>query len=226
MRIVAVYEKSERVRHIGHLDLMRFMQRALRRSGLPVAYSKGFNPHVLVSFASALSVGAVGLREVMDADMAEDVTPERFVEVMRRTLPPELYIREAYAVDDHHPAAMALVKAARYDLLIPEEAAAERLTAACGTILEKETIPAVRKTKSGLKDVDIKPLIYALRAENGHIDCTLALTEQQSCKPDMLLTALCAEAGIDPEAKPAMRVTREALLGTDEAGTLVPVETL
>ncbi len=51
MRAIAVFEKGERLRHIGHLDLMRAMQRALRRSGLPVAYSKGFSPHVIVSFA-------------------------------------------------------------------------------------------------------------------------------------------------------------------------------
>ena len=53
MRMLAVFEKSERIRHIGHLDIQRSVQRGLRRSGLPVAYSNGFNPHILISFASA-----------------------------------------------------------------------------------------------------------------------------------------------------------------------------
>ena len=66
MRIIAVFEKSVRLRHIGHLDIQRAVQRGLRRSGLPVAYSQGFNPHILVTFASALSTGACGEREIMD----------------------------------------------------------------------------------------------------------------------------------------------------------------
>ena len=52
---MAVFEKGIRLRHIGHLDIQRAMMRALRRSGLPVAYSNGYNPHILLTFASALS---------------------------------------------------------------------------------------------------------------------------------------------------------------------------
>ena len=73
MRMLAVFEKGERIRHIGHLDIQRSVQRGLRRSGLPVAYSNGFNPHILITFASALSTGACGRREIMDVTMAEEV---------------------------------------------------------------------------------------------------------------------------------------------------------
>ncbi|MBR6754287.1 MAG: TIGR03936 family radical SAM-associated protein, partial [Clostridia bacterium] len=62
MKMLVIFEKSERLRHIGHLDLMRAMQRALRRSGLPIAFSQGFNPHVLLNFAAPLSVGMPGKR--------------------------------------------------------------------------------------------------------------------------------------------------------------------
>ena len=80
MRIQAVFEKNERVRHIGHLDIQRAVQRGLRRSGLPVAYSNGFNPHILVAFASALSTGACGKREIMDVTMAGEVTEDEVLE--------------------------------------------------------------------------------------------------------------------------------------------------
>lgn len=60
--MMAVFEKGERLRHIGHLDIQRAVQRALRRSMLPVAYSNGFNPHILLTFASALSTGYAGRR--------------------------------------------------------------------------------------------------------------------------------------------------------------------
>ena len=79
MRMLAVFEKSERIRHIGHLDIQRSVQRGLRRSGLPVAYSQGFNPHILITFASALSTGACGKREIMDVTLSEDVETEEFL---------------------------------------------------------------------------------------------------------------------------------------------------
>ena len=60
MKMIVVFEKTPRLRHIGHLDLMRAMQRALRRSDLPLKYSQGFNPHILLTFASPLSVGFSG----------------------------------------------------------------------------------------------------------------------------------------------------------------------
>ena len=116
MRMIAVFEKGQRLRFVGHLDLMRTMQRALRRSGLPIGYSKGFNPHVLVTFASALSVGAVGKRELMDVTLDEDVSGEEFLLAMNKALPPEMQLQEARPVDDRHPALMASMQAAAYRL--------------------------------------------------------------------------------------------------------------
>ena len=203
MRMIAVFEKSERLRHIGHLDIQRFVQRGLRRSGLPVAYSNGFNPHILVTFASALSTGACGKREIMDVTLAEPVNEELFLQRMNRAMPPDMQLIEARAVDDRHPAMMASLKAASYDLVIRDRAQAEKLAEALDRLMKKERITAVRKTKSGLKEVDIKPLIYALRMKENHLYCTLALTEKETCKPEMLLDALGREAGLieDPPEK-------------------------
>ena len=211
MRMIAVFEKSERIRHIGHLDIQRFVQRALRRSELPVAYSKGFNPHILVTFASALSSGACGNREIMDVTMAEEVSPAEFLARMNRAMPPEMQLSEARCVDDRHPALMASLKAACYDLLIRDPAEAASLVAAIPNMLSRETIPALRKTKSGLKEVDIKPMIYALRGEGQHIFCTLALTERETCRPQMLLEALAREAGLtgDTDAQEESSAPRE-----------------
>ena len=234
MRMIAVFEKSERIRHIGHLDIQRFVQRGLRRSELPVAYSNGFNPHILVTFASALSTGAWGTREIMDVTLAEPVTEAEFLERMNRAMPPEMQLLEARSVEDRHPALTALLKAASYDVLIRDPEIAEKLIAACPELMRQETVMAVRKTKSGLKEVDIKPLIYALNGKEQHLYCTLALTEGQTCKPNMLLEALCAQAGIPVSAEAGMDhngpvrvlVKRTGLLGEDEAGVFRPLENL
>ena len=224
MRMLAVFEKGERIRHIGHLDIQRSVQRGLRRSGLPVAYSNGFNPHILITFASALSTGACGKREIMDVTMAEEVSPEEFLEKMNRAMPPEMRLSEARALDQKHPALMASLQAANYDLLIRDAELAEKLAAAIPAMMARETVTAMRKTKTALKECDIKPLIYDLKAEGQHILATLTLTEREACKPGMLIEALSREAGIDGEIR--VLITRTALLGKDEAGNLVPLETL
>ncbi len=224
MRMLAVFEKGERIRHIGHLDIQRSVQRGLRRSGLPVAYSNGFNPHILITFASALSTGACGKREIMDVTMAEEVSPEEFLEKMNHAMPPEMRLREARALDQKHPALMASLRAAKYDLLIRDAEQAEQLAAAIPAMMARETVTAMRKTKTALKECDIKPLIYELKAEGQHILATLTLTEREACKPGMLIEALSREAGIEGEIR--MLITRTALLGMDEAENLVPLETL
>ena len=224
MRMLAVFEKSERIRHIGHLDIQRSVQRGLRRSGLPVAYSNGFNPHILVTFASALSTGACGKREIMDVTMAEEVSPGEFLERMNRAMPPEMQLSEARAVDQKHPALMASLWAAKYDLLIRDPYQAEKLITAIPLMMESETIPAMRKTKTALKECDIKPLIYDLKGENQHILTTLVLTEREACKPGMLTEALAREAGFEDDIR--MLITRTGLLGMDENEQLVPLETL
>ena len=224
MRMLAVFEKGERIRHIGHLDIQRSVQRGLRRSGLPVAYSNGFSPHILVTFASALSTGACGKREIMDVTMAEEVSEEEFLARMNRAMPPEMQLSKARAVDRKHPSLPPLLRAARYDLMIRDPQAAKALVAAIPAMMARDVIPAMRKTKSTLKECDIKPLIYDLAGGGNHLHTTLVLTERESCKPGMLMEALAREAGIEGEVR--VLVTREEILGEDEEGNLVPLETL
>lgn len=221
--MMAVFEKSERLRHIGHLDIQRAVMRALRRSGLPVSYSKGFNPHILLTFASALSTGAAGRREIMDVQLDRDVTPEEFMAAMNGALPPEMQVSFARQLDDKHVALMAQVQAADYTMTILDEAAAAQLIAALPAFLAQESILTMRKTKSGMKETDIRPLLLELRGEGNVLHAVMTLTERLACKPNMLIEAMSAFAGIEI---PRVMVVRNGLLGLDESGALVPLETL
>ena len=221
--MMAVFEKSERLRHIGHLDIQRAVMRALRRSGLPVSYSKGFNPHILLTFASALSTGAAGRREIMDVQLDRDVTPEEFMAAMNGALPPEMQVSFAKVLDDRHVALMAQVQAADYTMTILDEAAAAQLIPALPAFLAQESILTMRKTKSGMKETDIRPLLLELRGEGNVLHAVMTLTERLACKPNMLIEAMSAFAGIEI---PRVMVVRNGLLGLDESGALVPLETL
>lgn len=220
---MAVFNKAPRLRHIGHLDIQRAMQRALRRSGLPVAYSKGFNPHILVSFASALSTGAAGLREIMEVTLEREVTEETFLTAMNRALPPEMQLLEVHTVPDRHPAYMAMVCAASYDIEIMENSVATQVAEKLTAFLQQETILTERKTKSGIKECDIKPLLLEISMEGRVLHAKMVLTERESCKPNMLVNALAAYCGMEPFRT---MVVRKQLFGQDEAGQIVPLETL
>ncbi|MBQ9251823.1 MAG: DUF2344 domain-containing protein [Clostridia bacterium] len=226
MRMLGVFEKNERVRHIGHLDIQRAVQRGLRRSGLPVAYSNGFNPHILVTFASALSTGAAGKREIMDVKMAEPVTEQEFLTRMNAAMPPEMQLSSARGVEDKHPALMASLKAGMYEIILREEAQAELLIPAIDKMMAQEEIQVPRKTKSGIKDVDMKPLIYALRGGGQKINATLMLTERESCKPAMIIEGLKRAAGLPEEEEVRTLVIRTQLLGERQPGELIPLEEL
>ncbi|MGN0779506.1 MAG: TIGR03936 family radical SAM-associated protein [Aristaeellaceae bacterium] len=220
--MMAVFEKGARLRHIGHLDIQRAMQRALRRSGLPVSYSKGFNPHILLTFASALSTGAMGEKEIMDVTLDAPVETEAFMTAMNAALPPDMQLSSAKPMEDKHPALMAMVCAADYELTLQDDVAAHTLAQAMEGFLAQESIMAVRRSKSGMKECDIRPLIHELHMEGHTLTVRLTLQETSICKPDMLMAALSAFAGIEV---PRVLVNRKGLLG-EQNGAFVPLETL
>ena len=220
MKMIVVFEKAPRLRHIGHLDLMRAMQRALRRSGLPLRYSQGFNPHILLNFAAPLSVGMPGEREVMEVPIEGKMDAALFKEQLSKALPPDLPCLSVHAVDDRHPAPMAQLTAATY------EAEMESVPEGLGEALEKfialPEIPAIRKTKSGMKPCDLKPMIYQLSLREKKLIMTLALCEKATCKPDLLLSSLFEFANLE---RPRMLITRKCLFG-EESGVMKPLESL
>ena len=220
MKMIVVFEKAPRLRHIGHLDLMRAMQRALRRSGLPLRYSQGFNPHILLTFAAPLSVGMPGRREIMEVPLAEDMTGEAFLSRLSPALPPDLPCLSARPVDDRHAAPMALLTAAVYEAQM--ERVPQGLNEALQRFLRQREIPAIRKTKTGNKPCDIRPMIYALSLEGDKLRMVLALCEKATCKPDLLLSSLFEFAGVE---RPRMLITRMGLLGGED-GVFQPLESL
>ena len=92
--------------------------------------------------------------------------------------------------------------------------------------MSRSAIQALRKTKSGMKPCDIRPLIYSLSGYQAHLLTTLALTEREACKPPMLIAALAREAGIQEEQEIRILVKRLRLLATDQDGQLIPLERL
>lgn len=215
MKMWVVFSIAERLRHIGHLDLMRAMQRALRRSGLPVSYSQGFNPHILMSLAAPLSVGMAGEREVMEVPLSAPCEPASFLQALNMALPPEIRCKECLVKPDDIAAPMAQLNAAQYAAEFLEDA--EAVLAAVPAFLAQQEWMAVKRTKKGDKQFDLRPLVYNLLVKDGRLVMTLALKESGTAKPEAVLAALVGLAGVPA---PRAIVTRVCLLGE----TFAPLE--
>ena len=218
MKMLVTFEKAFRLRMIGHLDLMRAMQRALRRSDLPIRYSQGFNPHILLTFAAPLSLGHTGLREVMEVPVEGECNPDFFKARLQRALPPEIQLVSVRAVDDTHKSPMALLYAARYRADLEE--VPDALRTALPAFLAQGEITAVKKTKTGEKTVDLKPMIHECSLNGNAVYLTLDLREESSCKPELLLRTLSDFAGVP---LPRFTCTRLMLFAMRDLA-LIPLE--
>lgn len=225
VKILLAFQKGEALRYLGHLDLQRAMQRALRRSGLPVRYSQGFNPHMLTAFASALAVGVSSDEEIVEValEAAESIRAEDCLIRMNAVLPEALRATRVVLAEDSHPALMGLLKQAGYTALLPGADAAA-LSDAARAFLAVEVVMALRVSKRGEKTVNIRPMVHELavmEAEGGaRIDMRLSLEEIATLKPELLLSTLWALAGLTPEAMPPARLRRTGLFGVKEGQTM------
>ena len=217
------FQKGDIVRHLGLLDLQRTMQRALRRSGLPVSYSKGFNPHIVMAFASALSSGIPGDAELIDVSLCGEVTEEECLAAMNRVLPPALQASRVRLVDDRFPKAAASLQQAEYKITLTGGARA--IVDTIHDFLCQEEIMALRKTKKSETMVNIRPMIHELTAEYEEqndaavLKARVSFVEAATLKPDLLCSTLFTYAGVEPQK---LEIRRTRLLGIAD-GQPVPL---
>ena len=223
MRALIRFGKQPRLRFISHLDLQRFFQRAVNRTGLPIAWSQGFNPHPVMSFGSALALGWTSEYEVIDIKLSAPMGRKRTEDAVRAALPEDQPVLEVRMVDDRHAAPMSLVRMSDYVVRLEGENA-PAIIGQIPAFLEREVVDAVKKTKSGEKTINARPLVLSLEAlEADRFRTRLMLTESQSIKPELLVSLLSDMAGIEA---PMARVHRTMLLGLDAEGSPAPLMTL
>ncbi len=219
MRAMIRFAKRPRLRFISHLDLQRFFQRAVNRTGLPIAWSQGFNPHPVMSFGSALALGWTSDYEIIDIKLSAPMGRKRTEDAIRAALPEDLPVLDVRMVDDRHPAPMALVKMADYRMTLDGEGAGAIL-AQIPAFMARENVPAVKKTKSGEKEINARPMVISLEPFENGFNARLMLTERESIKPDLLIGLLADMAGVEP---PEAAIHRLTLLGEDGEGNLKPL---
>jgi radical SAM-linked protein len=156
------YEKSGDMVFLGHLDFQRQLHLALRRSGLPAAYSKGYHPHPLLKFGPPLPVGVVGLRECLDIALERQVPG--WIDEMNRTLPSGLKILRDAVVGGQTPRSIdQIVTRMDYRVVLPGSdeggPANEAVSAAVDAFLTSKEWLYLRKRPKGDIELDARKLV-------------------------------------------------------------------
>ena len=167
MRLRIAYTKIEDARYIAHLDLTRVFERAIRRAGINMSYTEGFNPRPKISFGFALAVGTEGEREYVDIDIQRDMDLGEVLGRIQEQLPPGIRLLQGRALTQGAKPLMAVLNAASYRMrvLMALPIQAERLQEAVGAWLVREHVTYSRYTKKGPTDKDIRPWVKRLEGE-------------------------------------------------------------
>lgn len=188
------FGKFDRMRFIGHLDLLKLFQRTVNKAGLPVSYSKGFNPHQLMAFALPLPLGYESCGEYVDIQFDEDLAADEIKRRLNEAFPYGIEILDIKKADSREKSA-ALLQAAAYEIHLynsvykPDERIPE--------ILSSREIFVERRNKKGTKTVDIRPDIFEIRkVSEDCIYCMLSAGSERNLKAEAVASLFYADSEI------------------------------
>ena len=193
------FRRGVEVKFISHLDIIRLWQRAMRRAGIELAYSEGFNPHPRISLAAPLALGVTSEAELMDIYTSRLVPQHSFSAGVGRQLPPGMEIIQVYHIAPTLPSLQAQVRFAEY---MVEAAATEDKSCveeAIASLLAKESLPWQHQRDTGPRKYDLRQLIDDLWLEDWQDGCAsigmrLRCDSKGSGRPEQVIKAL----GLEP----------------------------
>ena len=196
MKVRIKFRKDGALRYIGHLDVMRYFQKALRRAELPVAFTSGYSPHMIMSFASPLGIGLTSDGEYFDLELTEPVDSKEAVENLNEVGVEGIEVLSLVQIPEEKKAGgMASVAAAEYLVSGKNASLPEEWAEKAADFLKQETICITKKTKRSEQEVDILPMIYQFEMTEDGIFMRLAAGSEQNLKPDLVIQALCRFTG-------------------------------
>jgi len=185
------FSKTGKMRFLSHHDLMRLFERALRRSGLPIRMTEGYNPHPILSFPTALGLGIESLDEILEFELNAWTAPAKIEQLLAVQMPEGVKLAkvEAFARKDR-----SAIEYVEYEARIPE---GTDLGAGIREFLAKKESWIERKSDKGGKKVEIRRYVLALEAEPGRVLMRVRVTDQGTAKPEEVLRAAGLELGPD-----------------------------
>jgi radical SAM family uncharacterized protein/radical SAM-linked protein len=213
------YGKGSEVRFISHLDLMRVFTRAIRRTGLPIAYSQGFSPHQRIALGPPLPLGMTSRAEYMDLEFSRPIYGD-LLEKLNRVLPEGIRVLEAKSIFAKVTSLTVSINYAEYEVDLLEKRPA--LETEITELLSLDRLPIIRSGADGDRVVNIRPLIeeIVLSAEGRCLRMCLQVGEGGSGRVPEVLRAL----GFAPEEALIFPCERTNLWVKEAGGLHTPME--
>jgi radical SAM-linked protein len=217
------FSKHGPIRFLGHLDVMRYVQKAIRRAEIDIKYSEGLSPHQILSFAQPLSVGSTTDGDYIDMTVNSLESPEAVMNALNEVMNEGIVITAVTALPEKCVNAMTSVAAAEYLISFREGKAPKfDLEATMKAFMEQPEIPAIKKTKNGEKTIDIKPLIFKYEILDDKIHLLLSAGSANNLKAALFIESLYNFAGEEMQEFAAVFHRVETYLdGEDEKGHYV-----
>lgn len=226
------------MKFIGHLDLMRFFQKAVRMSGIDICYSEGFRPHPVMSFAAPLGVGLTSDGEYLDIEAHTSRSSNDAMDALNAVMPEGLKVTDYVRLDDHAKTAMSVVSAADYEIWykqgyeMPAQLSdpQEFQTLLRQFFTDRKEVRITKQTKKSEKVIDLKRLVYDIRMldpQKKYLDrpafyVNVCTGSTDNVKPELVLEAFYAFAGLNYDPY-ALQIHRIDVYETDTAGRRVPL---
>ena len=207
------FKKDFECRYISHLDLIRCVLRALHKSKIPIWHTEGFNPHPFVTFPLPLSLGFRGINECMDVKLEDDNYPfEDIVSKLNDCLPRGLRVFDATEV----VMKAGKVAFANFTMKIGDDKSrSQTICSQINELLSRDTIEIERKSKKGMKTVDIKPSIKSFelneRFDYAELNVTLSAGSTDNVNPNLIINALQKYYAVEYDVD----ITRNQLYNSD-----------
>ena len=185
------------MKFIGHLDVMRYFQKAIRRAEIPVAFTSGYSPHMIMSFANPLGIGLTSEGEYFDIEVTEDMPSAEAVARLNAVMVDGISVSSYRYLPDDAKNGMSIIAAAdylvypKYGTELPAWLSEEFVSKFMGL---KETV-VVKKTKKSEKEVNIRPLIYDMKRTEEGLAMMLSAGSVENLKPQLVISAMEHEAG-------------------------------
>ena len=228
MNIRMKFKKHGCMKFIGHLDIMRYFQKAIRRADIDIAYSEGFSPHMIMSFAAPLGVGLTSEGEYVDLQVKSCESSMAAVNALNSVMVDGMEVVSFKRLPENVKNAMSSVAAADYFVNFREGYAPENWEEKFNAFLQKEEMLIVKKTKRSEAEVDLKPMLYHAEIKDSGIFMQVACGSVNNLKPELVMEAFAKDAGVEfaPFALEVCRLEVYADLGDETNKKLVPLEEL
>lgn len=197
MKIRIKFTKTGSMKFIGHLDIMRYFQKVMRRADVDIAYSEGFSPHQKMSFAAPLGVGLTSLGEYFDIEVHLTDSSAEMLQRINDTMVDGMKVISYRCLPEDTKNAMSIVAAADYMVRFREKYKPD-IDIATGfeAFMNQENILTMKATKKSEILLDIKPLIFDYQVSDEGIFLKLAAGSENNLKPELVLHAFYTYEGL------------------------------